>query len=145
MIDRFNLRVWRYTALAVAGAVPLWIAPMLLLNRFAPGGTRIVAATVCCIAFVAWGFVFASLGFRRADEFMRERSKAAWYWGGLLGIAATAPVYVFIAMGGLHWLNPASPVGPDLFRAFVMGYSLPIVAQLLGYFAVYAWWKATRR
>jgi len=145
MIDRHDLRVWGYAGIALAGTLPLWVAPMLFIRQVPDGGPRILTATGCCIAAVVWGFAFATLGFRRADEYTRERSKIAWYWGGLLGIAATAPVYVFIAMGGLHWLDPARPIGPAYFRAFVTGYSLPILAQLLGFFGVYAWWKATKR
>ncbi|MFL5296993.1 MAG: hypothetical protein ACJ798_11490 [Phenylobacterium sp.] len=145
MFDRHNIRLWGFSGVALAGAIPLWIAPVLLIGRVPAGGTRIIFATVCCLLAVAWAMVFAALGFRRADEYFRERSKVAWYWGGLLGIGATAPVYVFIAMGGLHWLDPTRPAGPELFRAFVMGYSLPIIAQLLGFTAVYVWWKAARR
>ncbi|WP_297694637.1 hypothetical protein [Phenylobacterium sp.] len=147
MLDRHNLRLWAYSGVAFIGAIPIMVAPHYLIGPGHPAGDplRIVVMTASAVAAVAWGFTFATLGFRHADEYIRERSKFAWYWGGLIGIAASAPVYAFVGLGGQHWLNPANPMGTQVFHAFALGYSLPILAQLLGFIGVYLWWKATKR
>ena len=94
---------------------------------------------------MAWNVVFAWLAFRAQDEFVQTASKFAWYWGGLMGLAVTLPIFAFIAWGGLHWLAPSIPVGTGLMRAMLLGYMLPVGGQLIGFLVVRAWWSATKR
>ena len=89
--------------------------------------------------------VFAVRIYRSHDEFWRKGETVAWHWGGLMGLMASVPVFAFIGLGGLHWLNPASPVGPELARAFRLGYMLPLMMQVTGAVAVGLWWRWSKR
>jgi hypothetical protein len=109
------------------------------------GPGRILAGTFGVAVLVAWWVVFAVRIYRRQDEFGRTGEAVAWHWGGLMGLMASVPVFAFIGMGGLHWLNPASPVGPELARAFRLGYMLPLVMQVAGAVAVGLWWRWSKR
>ena len=151
MIEQRDRPAWAYALAGVGGAWVIMMFPLLILGRPHLHGpivinpTRVVLTTLASILAVTWGSWFARLSFIRFDEFLQEGSKFAWYWGGLLGIAVSAPLYVFIALGGLHWLDPARPVGPELFRAFVLGYCVLLFPQGLCFLGVYLWWKRTKR
>ena len=143
MIERETRLWWRDALMA-------WIATGVimgggLLLRGAPPSTRILGTTACAGLAIVWGFWFAIRILRRADEFHLEASKFAWHWGGLAGVAVSAPIYVFVAVDGLHWIDPSTPTSKALGVAFGMGYGLLLVAQLVGFVAVNIWWKATRR
>jgi len=148
VLERRSLRRWLFTAMAIAGALPLVVLPPLLITPSGAenvDGTRILAISVCSLLGTVWALVFASLAFRAEDEFTQQGSKFAWYWGAMGGVVVSAPIYVFIQTGGLHWLDPAVPFSKALGRAFAMGYGLLLFSQLAGYVAVLSWWKATRR
>lgn len=151
MIERHDRRAWAYALIAVGGAFAIMLLPVLILGPGHPQRTvvidpaRIVLTTASTVLAVAWGSWFTWLSFRRFDEFLREGSKFAWYWGGLLGIAVSAPLYVFIGLGGLHWLDPTRPVGLELLRAFILGYCILLFPQALCFLGVYVWWKRTKR
>ena len=149
MFDQRNLRLWGFTAIGLVGGIVLAVAPILMLGRHINQSpvdpTRIVVITLAATLAIAWGALFATFGFRSADEFVREGSRVAWYWGGLLGLAASLPVYAFIAIGGLHWLWPASPLGAELYRAFTMGYLLPVITQAVGVLIASTWWRLSKR
>jgi hypothetical protein len=108
-------------------------------------GVRLLGSTVSIALGVAWVFVFAARTFSRTDEYLRDVDKTAWFWGGVGGLAASAPVFAFVGMGGLHWLDPARPFGPELGRAFILGYALLLFSQFAGYLAVAAWRRWSRR
>lgn len=149
MTDRRSVRVWTYALLGLGGGIALMSLPILLFGRPVTSGaadsTRIAQVIIGVILSVAWAFAFATLAYRNADEFMQEGSRVAWYWGGVMGIAASAPIYVFIMLGGLHWLWPSSPVGKELARAFAFGYALPVTFQLLGFSIVAVWWRLSKQ
>ncbi|HXA38748.1 MAG TPA: hypothetical protein VNW53_07105 [Phenylobacterium sp.] len=147
MLDRRTLQSWAFVAVAVGGAIPILFLPNLLASGpHAPGDAETVLSnTACTVLALAWACVFAVLGFRRADEFVQQRSKFAWYWGSLIGIVVAAPLFVFVGLGGLRLLDPAASVGRDLARAFMLGVTLPLAAQVLGFAGVTLWWKATKR
>lgn len=135
-------RIWREAAIGVGGALLLIAAPLALFGPAQPdlsAGARILGWTVCIGAGVVWAMAFAIRIFAEADEYIRDRDKTAWLWGGLSGVAVSAPIYVFVMLGGLHWLDPTRPLGRDLGTAFSEGYGLLIVCQLAGYFAFAAW------
>lgn len=54
------------------------------------------------------------------------------FLGGWLGLGASAPGFFFIAMGGLRWLDLAGSARGQVFRAFVLGYFLPVTCATLG-------------
>ena len=144
-----NVRLWTYAVAGLGGALALECLPFLLFGHATPppfpSAARILQLTIVMTLAVAWGVAFAILYFRNSDEFTQEGSRVAWYWGGVMGIAASAPVFTFVEAGGLHWLWPSTPVGPELARAFAMGYALPVVTQLAGFFIVAAWWQLSKR
>ena len=109
----------------------------------APG--RILGVTAIVAVGVTWWMVFAVRIFRAMDEFAQTGERVAWYWGGLLGLMASVPVYAFIGMGGLHWLNPAADIGPVAARAFTTGYMLPVLMQVAGAVVVAVWWRLAKR
>lgn len=153
MTEARGQRRWLYMGLIAVGAVVLYAAPMLLLKHRGAFGldatTRLWIRTLCATAVMAWTTVFAVLMFRDYDEFHREGSKFAWYWGASVGIAASAPVFVFVALGGLQLtgLQPAlaPPVAKLAFNSFVTGYTVPLLFEGLGFAVARAWWRWAKR
>jgi hypothetical protein len=96
---------------------------------------------------MAWAMTFAALGFRKQDEFLLHRGLIAWYWGGLMGVAVSYPVAFFIGTGGLSgFLQPGARYDARaLVIAFNEGYGLLMVTQLVGFFAVFLYRKASGR
>jgi hypothetical protein len=123
------------------------LAPLLIAHR--RGGsdpTWIVTVSLAVALAMAWAVAFAALAFNRLDEYQRAASKFAWYWGGSIGLAVSAPVYAFIGLGGLHWLDPARfHLGPELGFAFRLGYGLAAGSIALGFLVALAFWRVTRR
>ena len=150
MIEERDRRAWGYAAVGVVGGLLLEFAPILffsLAHRHAAGfnPTIILVMTASVLCAMIWAEYFAVSAHRTLDEFRREGAKFAWYWGGLMGAFASAPLYAFIGLGGLHWLFPASPIGPQLLRAFVVGYCILLFPQTIGFLVVHLWWKRSRR
>lgn len=146
--DPHMTRIWREAAIALFGGLAIVAAPVFLLGpRTAElsDAARILGWTAFVAAGVTWAMVFGVRLFAQADEFLRDRDKTAWLWGGLGGVAASAPVYAFVMFGGPHWLDPSRQAGRDVAHAFSMGFALPIVAQLAGYVVVATWLKARGR
>lgn len=110
-----------------------------------PSLPRVLGMTAVTSLAVLWWAVFAVRLSRVMDEFMRNGELVAWYWGGLMGLIASMPVYVFIGMGGLRFVLPDSPTGPPLARAFASGYMLPITMQVMGALVVALWRRYARR
>ena len=149
MFEKRNIQIWGYQAVGLVGGIAILFVPLMALGRPASGHgiypLVIVLMTLSSAAALGWVYVFARLSFRRMDEFVQQGSRVAWYWGGIAGLALSAPVAVFIALGGLHWLSPASPIGSPLARAFMLGYALPVVLQLAGFLIVASWWRLAKR
>jgi hypothetical protein len=61
-------------------------------------------------------------------------------------LAASLPLYVFVTLGGLRWLDPALPKGDySHVIAFTGGYILAVVVQVVGVVAGIIWWQAAKR
>jgi len=135
-------RIWRQRAIGLIGGLLFLAIPYIFLGPSQPhmsAGVRLLGWTGSISLGIIWVLVFGVRTFVRADEYLRDFDKTAWLWGGVGGLAVSAPVFVFVMMGGLHWLAPARPFGPELGRAFALGYGLLVFSQLIGYFAVAAW------
>ena len=63
----------------------------------------------------------------------------------MAGLMASVPIFAFIGMGGLHWLNPASDAGPTVARAFTNGYLLPMMMQVAGATGFALWHRLAKR
>ena len=146
--ERRTLMRWVYGALGIVGAAAIAVAPRLFApgRHVAPDPVWIVTVTIAATLAMAWAIAFAVLAFRRLDEFQQTASKFAWYWGGSIGIAISLPIYVFVLLGGLHWLDPARfHLGADLAVAFRLGYGLAVASIGIGFLAALAFWRLTRR
>ena len=110
------------------------------------GTSRVLIATAAAAVGIVWCLWMATLAFRSIDEFQREAGKFAWYWGGAMGLAASLVAYVFVGMGGMHWLDPAHySLGPELFRAFKWGYLIGVGFPIAGFLLARLFWQVTRR
>ena len=142
-----SLAIWREHLIGAAGTIILILPALVWAGMQGPGiqGDRILIVTASVAVGTLWGFIFARRAFKRADEYQRERVKFAWHWGGMVGIMLSIPVYVFIGLGGLHWLDRSRPFGPEISVAFVSGYCLALFSQLLAFYAVAMWWRFAKR
>lgn len=149
MVERRTLSVWAYVLAGWLGAVGLMIAVRLIFGPLGAGdvGTaRVLIPTVGIAVAVTWAFVMAVFAFRKLDEFYVEASKFAWYWGGAAGLAVSVVAYAFIALGGLHWLDPVHfHLGRDLFRGFQTGYIVGTAFPVLGFLVAHVWWRMAKR
>ena len=141
MTERGRVTLSTYLFAGILPAAAIMALPVLIFGVAHKGApvppARIVVTTLSATGAMVWILGFAVIAFRRMDEFFQAGSKFAWYWGGSLGLAATAPIYAFIGLGGLHWLFPSTfHLGADLFRAFVIGYSLPVLGMTAGYWRI---------
>jgi len=122
---------------------------LVLMQRVAgpghSGPARIAMGTAGMAVLVLWWVYFAVRIGRSQDEYQRWAETRAWYWGGLMGLMASAPVFMFIGMGGLHLLNPLTDTGPVASRAFATGYMLPLMMQVGGASLYALWWRLARR
>jgi hypothetical protein len=132
----------------VVGAVAILEASQLVApyHRGVFDPTRVVVLTIAAALAVVWSVPFTTLAFRRMDEFQRAASKFAWYWGGSLGLLASLPIFAFIYLGGLHWLDPTRfHLGAGLGFAFWLGYVLAAGSTGLGFLVALGVWRITRR
>jgi hypothetical protein len=146
-----TLRSWGWMAVAVAGGIVIWVGPVMLLSHHGVLGltdtARLLARVVAASLAMAWAIVFAALGYRAQDEFTQEASKFAWYWGGALGVGASAPIYVFVALGGLNLIGAGPPPAARhaAFVGFVSGYGLMGISLLAGFAVARIWWTVSKR
>ena len=105
----------------------------------------ILALTIVFTVAMAWNVAFQLLAYLRSDEFIREKHKSTWLWGGLVGLVVSMPLFMFFALGGLHWLDPSIPVDRDQLVAFARGYTLPVAAQALGAAVAMVLWNRAKR
>lgn len=136
---------------ALVGGVGFVALSALLVLMLRTGGSglteagRIVVGSLGFTILIGWWGFWMARSFHAKDEYLRHVERASWFLGGLAGLMASVPVYAFIGLGGLHWLNPQSPVGPSLSRAFAFGYMLPMMMQVAGVLAVALWMRLRRR
>jgi hypothetical protein len=148
MPDRRSLSRYGYVVAGLLGGWAIVFAPLMIERhqRGAPSPEWIVILTASAALAMVWACIFATLAFRKLDEFQRAASKFAWYWGGTIGFAASLPVFFFTYMGGLHWLDPARfRLGADVALAFRLGYGLAAVSVTLGFFVGLAVWRIAKR
>jgi hypothetical protein len=148
-----------YLIIGVVASMLIWVPAGLLLGQPAAFGldptTRGLLRTLAITIAMIVALVFATLSFRNADEFTQQASKFAWYWGGAGGAAVSAPIYVFIATGGLRLLGmvkastlppaTAAAVGRAGLGGFVLGYLLMAFCLLAGFVVARIWWTVTKR
>jgi hypothetical protein len=139
-------RTLRSTGLALAGVGGGWLiitlpslVPKLLGAPPLKGAAAIAAVTALVLIGELWCLGFATLMHRSFDEFQRERAKSAWYWGGGVGLVASAPIAAFIGMGGLRLIDPTLSTGRPLANAFMLGYLLPSLCLGIGYVLASLW------
>ncbi|HEX2815257.1 MAG TPA: hypothetical protein VHN39_02615 [Phenylobacterium sp.] len=142
MLDRRSIQTYAFAAAGLIGAIPIMFLPRMMFSNPAAADGAYWAATVACVAAaMAWALWFAIAAFRRAEEFAKERSKFAWYWGGLPGVAVAALLYTLIAGGGVPGL--LDHVAP--LRAFGLGMASLLVVQFFGAIVMSVWWQVTKR
>ena len=151
MLSDRTTRSWGFSAAGLVGAGALYLGPILVLAH--PGAlgladplrllTKVLAASLA----MAWAVMFATLAYRAQDEFTREASKFAWYWGGVIGAGVSAPIFVFIGLGGLHLIGGGPPMADRHAAAvgFVSGYGLMAVSLLAGFAIARLWWSVSKR
>ena len=141
-------RVYSAAIVGGVGFVALAALLVLMLRTGGPGLSEVGRILVGSLGFMIlvgwWGFWMAR-SFRAKDEYLRHVERASWFLGGLVGLMASVPIYAFIGLGGLHWLNPQSPVGPEMSRAFALGYMLPMMMQVGGVLIVAVWLRLSKR
>jgi hypothetical protein len=149
MVERRTVSGWAFVLAGWLGAIGLMVAVRLIFGPLRAGevGTaRVLIPTLGIAVAIGWTFVMAVLAFRRLDEYQVAAGKFAWYWGGSAGLAVSAVAYGFIALGGLHWLDPAHfHLGRDLFRAFQIGYLVGVGFPVVGLLLVRLWWQVAKR
>lgn len=96
---------------------------------------RIAIGTLVVALAMIWTCYFTVRAHFARDEFKRQREIAASFWGGWLGMAATAPVFFFIAAGGF---GPIATFHAPLL-VFTFGYLLAPVFAVLGTVAAQLW------
>lgn len=148
MVERRTLTVWKFILAAWVGAGVAMYAPQAVFGSYRDGiGTaKVLIPTAAAAVAIAWAVWMGALAFRHVDEYQRAAGKFAFYWGGSIGIAASAVGYIFLAWGGLHWLDPAHfGLGKDLLRAFNIGYVLALGSLFGGFLVARLVWEVTRR
>jgi hypothetical protein len=146
-----TVRSWRHIAVAAIGGIVIWAGPAILLKH--PGAfglavePRLLLRVLAASLGMTWTVVFATLAYRAQDEFTQEASKFAWYWGGALGAAMSAPIYVFVAQGGLELIGAGPPAAErhTAFLAFSAGYQLLGVSLMAGFAVARVWWSVSKR
>ncbi len=111
-------------------------------HLIAPVG--ILIGTVGTTALVTWWTFWGFRIIRAMDEYKQHVERAAWFWGGLVGLIVSVPIYAFIMFGGLQWLNLRGPAGPGVADAFSQGFMLPIFMQVAGAIIVALWMRVSR-
>jgi hypothetical protein len=96
---------------------------------------RIAAGTLIVAFAMIWACYFTVWAHFTQDEFKRQREIAAGYWGGWLGIGASAPVFFFIAVGGF---GPIATSRAPLL-VFTLGYLLAPVFGAIGTVGARLW------
>lgn len=134
-----NRKFALYLTLAIIGGIGIALLALPAVGRVrnaTPDTARILVGTLIVTVAMAWAFFFAMRAHGVQDEFKRQREISAGYWGGWLGIAASAPIFFFVAL--VVFLKPATVhVAPVI--VFTAGYVLSpicggigaVIAQLL--------------
>jgi hypothetical protein len=128
-----------FMTLSIIGGIGIGLSTIPAVGRInptAPGMGRIIAGTLLVAIAMAWACFFAARAHFVQDEFKRQRSISASYWGGWLGIGASAPIFFFVAAGGFGPL--AAMKIPPVF-VFEFGYLLPTLFAAIGAIGARLW------
>lgn len=133
----------RYLLLALVTllvALPLSVALARSGYRFADLGILALMLVVTVVMYVWSGRYW-----RRIDEAAREAQKTAWFWGGSVSMGV-ATLYVLGVLAPSASRDIAMlDLSPEQVPAFVGGFLLCVVAQLIGFAVCWAgWWWARR-
>lgn len=128
-------RTRRLLAVAIIGGTTLCVVGMFAIFgqvRPKPDIARAIASAVIVALAMGWACFFTVRAHYAQDEFNRQREITASFWGGWLGIAASAPVYVLLALDGLPGVvNIAHSTTPPLI-VLTLGYMLPVFCAAIG-------------
>jgi hypothetical protein len=108
-------------AVGSIGGIAIGLATIAVVGPHhgtSPSPERIALGTLVVAIAMIWACYFTTRAHFTRDEFKRQREISASFWGGWLGIAATAPVFFFIAAGGF---------GP------LAGFHAPLLVFTFGY------------
>jgi hypothetical protein len=128
-----------FLTLAIVGGLGIELLALPVFGRVhnaAPDMARIVAGTLVTAFAMAWAFFFATRAHGAKDEYKRQREISAGYWGGWMGIAASAPLFFLFAV--TDFLNPATVhIRPLIVFAF--GYLLAPICGFIGTVTARLW------
>src|SRR5215472_3705841 len=134
-----NAKFALFLALAIGGGGGIALSTLAVigpLHHGAPSTARIVAATLIVAIAMGWTCIFATRAHFARDEFKRQREISAYYWGGWFGIAASTPIFFFIALGGV---GPLASIHMQPLGAFASGYVLAPICAFLGGIVARLW------
>jgi hypothetical protein len=121
------------------------LAAALALVVFRPELTDPLRA-VLSVTMMGAALVVACLYYRALDEAAREAHKAAWYWGGSIGLLCAAVASALVMNLGLELPSSLLPQADTRPHALVgLGILIAMVFQLAGYTIAWIWWWAVRR
>jgi len=130
-------RHYLFLAMGIVGSIGIGLSVIPIFRRFhgaVPDMLLIVAGTLLVSFAMMWACFFAVRAHLSQDEFKRQREIMSGYWGGWLGIAASAPVYFFTAAGGFGHPLHAPPV-----ISFTFGYVLAPIFGAVGTIGTRMW------
>jgi hypothetical protein len=128
-----------FLAVAIIGGIGIGLSTILAVGPHqgaAPGSARIIAGTLLTTLAMAWACFFAARAHFARDEFKRQREVSASYWGGWLGIAASAPLFFFTAVGGF---GPLAAWNVPPMLVFLAGYLLAPICAAAGAIGAALW------
>lgn len=133
-----NQKTSLFLTVAVIGGIGIGLStiPVVGARNTAPDATRVIAGTLLVAIAMAWACFFAIRAHLAQDEFERQREILASYWGGWLGIAASAPIFIFITFGGFGRLATLHAPPVDIF---MLGYLLPTIFAGVGAVGARLW------
>ena len=142
MPNQRSMVIAGYYAAALLGSLLIWVASAVTILRHVPLAQPSTAwmLSAAYAAAMAWALGFIWLYWRKLDEAAKEAQKFAWFVGSIGATVLSAPLMLFIRLGGLPLPHTATPG-----VAFALGWAMLGVAQLIGFLIAWAgWWWAKR-
>jgi len=132
-----------FLAMAIVGGIGIGLSVIPIVgphHNTVPDMLRIVAGTLVVTFAMMWACFFTVRAHFLQDEFNRQREISSGYWGGWLGIAASAPVFFFLAINSLGRDAHTPPL-----IAFTLGYVLAPIFGALGTVGTRLWLRQRDR
>ena len=134
-----------FISLAIVGGLAIGLAPLFFVPGHVRAGSldtiRLVAGVLIVAAAMTWACYFTFRAHSTMDEFQRQREVTAGFWGGWLGIGASAPIFFLMALSGLRWIAHATPLAQQPLRFFLIGYLLPVLTGAVGAVGARLWMR----